>query len=192
MRKSNTLEQVKNGLRLSLMVLIGLGALFLLFYGLTIACFRSHIDPGSSTQQVPRIIGWMILGGTGVGAFATAHKWAKALVGVFAIGALNGVFAITSGHLPNHAPIPRGDALLVTVVCVLMGLLLHPLGNRKLRVIDRSTLVGLVYVLVWVGMVESHRLKVLGLLLALIIAAGIWAFGYCTTAARRRHGEYRK
>lgn len=140
MQKSETMLQVKNGLRLAGLMLLFFAIAGMFFAGVAYAFFPT----GHS-----RALGLALLIISVPIMAATLNRWAKVLAGLLALGVLNGLLSIWTGHLlanPNQ-PISRLDALYVTVFYAIAAVLSSTLKGRVLNFVDRIAALSFVFCL---------------------------------------------
>ncbi len=141
----------------------------------------------SSEVRFPPIIGWLALAIAAVIAVWTMERWVKVLPAFLAYGVLNGLFMVATGHLVNDASktIPRGTAIIITLLGAGTTVVALPLSSRRPTGVDRLATLG-VFGSLLVGLV-NERLTVwsFGLMF------GFLAFAWWADRIRRHHRRTR-
>ena len=148
-----------------------LGSILLLF-----ACFGLV---GGGMIRIPRgsdqlVLGWIMLVGGFLLAFATIDQWGSVLPGVFGVAGLNALNAVWSGHLTNQPMvlIPRSTALILTLVFFAAAVLSGQVAIRKFSAVHRILFFA-VFVLVPVSMLDN-RFAIPGSLSMLACLVVLW------------------
>jgi len=124
------MSQVKSGLRLAGLTLVFFGIAGLFFAGVNYSFFPA----GHS-----RTLGLVFLIISTPVMVVTMNRWVKVLAGLLALGVLNGVLSISTGHLlanPSQ-PVSRLDALCITAFFAVAAALASTMKGRKLNLVDR-------------------------------------------------------
>jgi hypothetical protein len=137
MQKPGTMSQVKSGLRLAGLTLVFFGIAGLFFAGVNYSFFAE----GHS-----RALGLVFLIISASVMVVTMNRWVKVLAGLLALGVLNGVISISTGHLLANPtqPMSRLDALYITVFFAVAAALASTLRGRKLNPVDRIAVLAFV------------------------------------------------
>lgn len=150
MQKSGTMSQVKSGLQLAALTL-----LFFAIAGLFLAGVAYSFFPTGHS----RALGLVFLIISAPVLIVTMNRWVKVLAGLLALGVLNGVLSISTGHLLANPtqPMSRLDALYMTAFFVAAAALASTLKGRKLNLVDRIAVLAFVSSLaVLMGYEGSH------------------------------------
>jgi hypothetical protein len=130
MQKPGTMAQVKSGLRLA--------GLTLLFFGIA-GLFLGGVNYSFFPASHSRALGLVFLIISAPVMVVTMNRWVKVLAGLLALGVLNGVLSISTGHLLANPtqPMSRLDAVYMTVFFAAAAVLASTLRGRKLNLVDR-------------------------------------------------------
>lgn len=152
------MSQVKSGFRLAGLTLLFLLIAGLFFAGVEIVCFPSTIEPGSFISRYPAV-GWLFLIVSMPIMIVTVSRWVRVLAGFLALAVLNGILSISTGHvLANPTqPIPRLDAVCLTVFYAAAAALASTLRTHTLSAVDRLCVLGFVSSFVFLVEYEGTR-----------------------------------
>jgi len=122
--------------------LLGVVWLGLVFGGMAIAF---------SPSPHSRMVGWVLLVLAAVVLVATMDWWVKAFPGLLILATLNGIITVYTGHLINNTsiPIPRSEAIIITLFFGASGFLCARFRTGVLNVIDRAALFTFMFCLFW-------------------------------------------
>lgn len=187
MQKSETMSQVKSGLRLA-----GLTLLFFGIAGLFLAGVAYSFFPTGHS----RALGLVFLISSVPVLVITMNRWVKVLAGLLALAVLNGLISMGTGHLLANPtqPMSRLDALYMTVFFAVAAALASTMKGRKLNLIDRVAVLAFVFSLAVLMCYEGTHLRpgapfnsayfiLMGIGLCCLLAA----WGYDRVQRRRGH-----
>jgi hypothetical protein len=178
MKSAGKIAEVKSGLRLAGMVLLGGAWLGLVFGGMGIAFTPSPHPP---------LIGWLLLVVAALIFVTTMDRWVKAFPGILGWGIVGGILTIAGGHALNHPEVPvrRLDATIMTLLIAASAIVSNTF-NRKLRILDRIAVFSFAFCFFWEAVDDRFKLTPLGIGFGSLLAA--WAFDFIQ---RWRRGKRR-
>jgi hypothetical protein len=138
-------EQVVSGLRICALLFLGFLTIVMFWGGIALITTPQRVSPNSlllrglSLEAHPIIAGWIFLLVSAPILFLTMERWVKVLPGFFAYSTVGALIMLISGRY-NHIRVPWETALFLTLVGISTAAVSSTFQNRKLRVIDRISL----------------------------------------------------
>lgn len=153
---------------------IGVGSILLFFACLTLSVSGVLIITTPTPRPVP--LGWTYLAVAIALAISTAKFWRAVLPGIFACGALNGMYMASTGHTIGQGgkEISQPLAWTMTVLLLAMAIVTARAKSRhKLDAIDRVA-----YALFFVSFTIAFAMEqvLIGGLLGMLITVGFLLF----------------
>jgi hypothetical protein len=151
------------------------GSVFLLCVWLGIV-FAGVTFVLSDTNRRP-IVGWSALAFAIAAAFATMDRWVKIIPAVFAAGVLNGLLMFFTGHLTNipTEPVSRASSAVMTILGIACMLMASRFLSRKLTLVDRIAILGMLISLL-MGVGDEH-LTLWSFTLMFVCLGMSWVYG---------------
>ena len=138
-------EQIISGVLITLKFLIGFAVTCVMLFGLHLLFFPESGNHDRFAGRHPYALGAILLVVVTVILVSTVTRWVRALPGLFSYSVFGGLIAIASGHINSRVPIPRSTAVYLTVYMLIMTFLTYTFANRRLTVLDRVALIGVVF-----------------------------------------------
>jgi hypothetical protein len=190
MGSRSIIPQVRSGLRLAALTLLGIGVSVLFAGGVAYVFFPA----GHS-----RILGCVFLILSSIVMVVTMKRWIITLVGVFVLGTWSALLILFTGHVLSRpsVPTPRLLGLLLVLFCICSSFLLRTFNDRALTLVDRIAVMGFLFSFLWAGVHDSYQLKRPGTSplndSSALIAMGIGLIGLMIAwAYHRTHGRAHK
>lgn len=160
-------KQVKAGFRTAGVWLLVMAWLGLVFAGMAIAFTPSPHKP---------LLGWVLLAIAAIIFFITIDRWIVMFSALLAYGVLGGISMIFTGHAVNRPSVPVSlfEAISVTLIFAFSALVSFAFSKRKLRLLDRITLLIFVICLFGQAVAPNFTLAAFGIGLMGLVAA--WAY----------------
>jgi hypothetical protein len=150
MKNRSIRTQVASGLRLAGLVVFFIATAGIFAGGVVVVTFPRTVEANSPFGGHP-MLGWVFLIVSTIIMLAEAHRWCSALPGVLGYATLGGALSVVTGHvLANpRSPIPRLDALIVTLFYLAAARLSRTFKGRKPNLLDRLCAWAFAFALIW-------------------------------------------
>jgi len=150
MLRPSKMSQVKSGLRLAALILVGFVVAGMFFGGADYLFFPSAHS---------RRLGLIFLVISTPIMVLTMNRWVKVMAGFLGLAVLNGLFSISTGHvLANPTmPISHFYASSLTLFFALAAILTGTMKNRRLSLIDRISVMAYLCSLAFLISYQTQR-----------------------------------
>ena len=118
--------------------------LFIVLFLTLMTTSAAGVSICSGHSSRPKLLGWVILVGSGMIAVATVDAWARILPGIFAFATVNGVLLLATGRALNQPLefVPRWESALLTVLMAGASATTLHASRRMTTALDRVAYIG--------------------------------------------------
>ena len=155
MERPNTISQVKNGLRLAALILIGFVVAAMFFGGVMRLYFLGVAHRSSWSGHFAIVTSVFLLVSVPI-MFVTMNRWVKVMAGFLGLAVLNGLISLATGHVLANPTmrISHPYALSLTLFFAVAAVLAGKLKNRTLGVVNRVSVMAFLFSL---GILISYQ-----------------------------------
>src|SRR2546427_10758588 len=139
MKRPDIISQVKSGLRLTALILVGFVVAAMFFGGVVVLSFPGGVDRSSFVGRHASVVVPIFLGVSMPIMVLTMNRWVKVMAGFLGLAGLNGLLSISSGHvLANPSkPISRLGPTYLKLFFAMAAILTSTMKAPRVGVLDR-------------------------------------------------------